>query len=230
MVKILKYIFSIIFLIAFSCNAQDQIRTKKHLKFGLDMSSLVISAYDSDRTSFGFSLDFEIKEKIFTVFEAGFENTKVKNNRLEYGSNGNYFKLGCDYNFFKNKYPGDNEILFIGFRYAFGLLNHKADKYIIYDNYWGNYESSFPSSSLNVHWFEIVAGLKTEVFENLYIGWDVRAKVKMFTNDDASMMDPWLISGYGKGSKKMNFGFTYSIFYGIPFKIKHIKKNKPITK
>ena len=119
-----------------------------------------------------------------------------------------------------------DDVFFIGARYAMSYMNQKITNYLITDSIWGNPTTTkFNTSSCYSHWIELLAGVKVELFHNIFLGWTIRGKFLLLSNH--SVYYPQYIPGYGDGSSSSNFGWTYSIFYQFPLmKVKTHKRIK----
>jgi len=233
----LKSIFKIlVILLSLQVSAQKVIVPKQpekkkperqiFVRVGVDLSRIAVNYIGKiPYQSFEASLDGEIAEKYFPTFEAGWskldENTinpsdQTLTSQYNYSMSGTYYRLGMDYNMLKYKQHLDRNIFYIGARVAFSTFNHEANQ-IIHTNPWGTIETSFPKTSLSAGWFEGVIGLRGEIVHNLYMGYTIRVK-RIISHTDFNSMNPYIIPGYGKGSKKSTVGMSYSIFYAIPLK------------
>ena len=72
-------------------------------------------------------------------------------------------------------------LFYSGLILGFSNFNQSIDNYTIYNTnstYWGEsyIDESLSLSNLNAVWFEIVFGLKTEIFNNLFLGFELQLK------------------------------------------------------
>ena len=73
---------------------------------------------------------------------------------------------------------------------------------------------------LTAHWFEILVGIKAEVYDNIFVGISGSYKLMMSVNDPTNFK-----SHFSPGFNRVylsntGFGFNYTISYLIPFKKK----------
>lgn len=172
-----------------------------------------------------FSADMEIWPNLFPVFESGYEVLKLKTYNIDYVGKGSYSRIGLDYNFLQAENKGDKNSLYFGLRYGFSLAKQQVNQYQI-DSYWGPETGSFANQNFFAHWGEFLVGIKGEIFNNFFMGWTIRGKVK-FNNKDLGLPPVYFIPGFGKAEKSFNLDFTYSVYYNIPWDFrKQVKATK----
>jgi len=222
--KISGYFFSLLMLLLYSAAGFSQTDTNRtvSLRIGFDVSRLSLYYFQPERKALEFSGDMELYKNVYPAIEIGWNNIALKKDSLyNYYSNGLYSRIGVDYNFLKPESINDNEMFIMGIRYGFSLFNNLANSIRIKDNYWGNFNGDISRKSLSAHWVEFVAGFRTELFKNFYLGWTLRGRMLLAKTKD-NETGPYWIPGFGKGSAKSAVGFNYSIFYSIPlYKMKH---------
>ncbi len=121
------------------------------------------------------------------------------------------------YDFFSVDEKGNNDNIFIGLNYGFALQEHRAGGYTISNGYWDDFRDSESAYVLNTHWLEVSAGPRTELLNNLYMGWTVNLRVKILQNNPEELQ-PYSVPGFGSGDNAVNMGFSYVIEYMIPWK------------
>ena len=240
----LKSIINIVLILAFfQVSAQKALAPKLpetpkperqvFVRFGVDLSRIAVNYIGKiPYQAFEASVDGEVAQKYFPTFEAGWSklaNSTVGESAQEpaiqynYLMTGNYYRIGMNYNMLKYKQRLDRNIFFVGARLATSGFSQEADQ-ISLTNPWGTIETSFPKTSLHAYWFEGVIGLRGEIVRNLYMGYTIRIK-RMLAHSAYNNINPYIIPGFGKGSKSSTVGISYSIFYAIP--IKNPKINYP---
>lgn len=170
------------------------------------------------------SVDMELWPNWFPVFETGYDAMRIKTNYIDYKSNGNYSRVGFDYNFLQAENKEDKDIFFIGFRYSFALSRQQVDYYLI-DSYWGLENGRFGNQNYFAHWGEFMIGIKGEILHNFYMGWTIRGKVN-FNHKELELPPVYFIPGYGKAEKGFNLDFTYSVYYNLPWDFRKSVKAK----
>ncbi|OQX97376.1 MAG: hypothetical protein B6I20_12750 [Bacteroidetes bacterium 4572_117] len=217
----LRYFLSSILILATTfIYAQDNIEKTKGIRFGFDVSPLVVRLFEPERSGLGVSIDFEFKTDYFGVIEGGLLNYGLEQKNFNYQSSGYYGLFGLDYNLLKAEKSVDNNILFAGFRYGISSFQQNIDNIVI-NNYWGTYNAELGQQQITGSWFELLGGIKAEVFfaKNFFIGWTLRAKT-LLSGTKNETMQPIYIPGYGKTDKKFRFGISWFVAYKIPFKQK----------
>jgi len=216
MMRTSGYIFSILLLVCLvpSLSGQDTLRTYGP-RIGLNLAPLV--GYFSDPKVIGAeaSLDLELFPNLYPIFELGFSSTADSIEVTSYSSGGAYARLGLDYNFLKALDRSQHHAITAGFRYGTSVFAHHAENITVRSDYWGDYFLDNYENNLNGHWIELVGGITAEVAKNFFLGWTVRYKILINPDMDPQMI-PLLIPGYGNGTNKRGFGFTYSVLYKIP--------------
>jgi len=223
----LRYILISLFILAIpEISAQTVVLNKKEVKkdqqglsLGIDIAPFIMLAFQPERKGTSFIGRYFFKTNWFIVGEAGFANVNFDKESYAYKSNGGFLKLGMDYNFFKGNDPGNSNNITAGIRYGIATQNHESPRYTIIDDYWGDYTGSIEPGNVTSHFLDFVGGIRTEVLKNFYMGWTFRIKLLLAANTN-SVLKPYTIPGYGKGSNKVNIGFTYTLEYQIPFKSK----------
>ncbi|MFY7789075.1 MAG: DUF6048 family protein [Thermoflexibacteraceae bacterium] len=127
---------------------------------------------------------------------------------------GGYILLGVEYNFMR-KYFND-EALVAGVRYGRSFFNHSLAYSLIEDSLWNVQvpdneivQGSMEQTGLSADWFELVGGLKVNVWKNIFVGTTVRI---------------FLLNGIYGEEQPLNTSFTTTIYDFIP------PLDPPITK
>ncbi len=189
------------------------------IRVGMDLTRPLQHLWTvGDRYGTELSFDIELLPNLFPVLETGWEKMKIKQDYVDYSSSGSYTRIGFDYNFLVAEHKKDKDIMFVGLRYGFSLGKQQVSSYQI-DSYWGNLTDYFLSQNYNAQWIEGLLGIKGEIIKNLYLGWTIRGKLRMFQKK-YDMPPVYFNPGYGKAGNKFNFDFTYSVFYTLPFSLK----------
>jgi hypothetical protein len=216
MKSISGYIFRgvLLLLLVQTAHGQDTLRTYGP-RIGIDLARFAYMFTDPPQMSFEASLDFEIHNNIFPVFEAGFGTLSETVDQAAYTSGGMFARLGIDYNLLPLEDRSVHHSITVGFRYGTSFFTQNAEHITVPSSYWGDLVIDQYENSLNGHWLEIVGGVKAELVSNLFMGWSVRYKILMNPEMDPRVT-PLLVPGYGRGTENRAFGFSYSIYYKIP--------------
>lgn len=227
--KIVKLFFFAIWVFSHNGIAQTITIEKSYewvrgIRLGCDVSRFGLPIFQKGRNGAEFSIDTELKRNFYPIFEAGFENSKVNNDRIGYKLNGIYGRLGLDYNILNREDPTSRNVFLLGIRYGFATSKQETD-WNISGDYWGNAPKGSSSNVLGSHWMELAVGLKVEVLKNVFLGWSLRERI-LFSSTKVDNY-PYSIPGFGNGANSSNLGMNYSIYYSIPLmKVKVAEKIK----
>ncbi len=213
------------YLISILCMAQpvlsqvklEEPKRQVFIRFGVDVSRLGLNALsDYNHSGFEMSLDTEIKFRYFPTVEIGVNNLSHHTKVMNYQSEGNYFRIGLDYNILNYRQRFDRNLFFVGARYGSTTFSQQISN-VILTNEWGSVALDFAPENLSAHWVEAVIGLRGEIFKNFYMGYTIRIKQMISHTQYGDFVPNW-IPGYGKGSRIRTLGMSYSLFYAIPIK------------
>ena len=242
MKHMLKYIFSLVFLLCFSIESDAQDKAKDTIKIlqryglriGVDLHRLTKSLYDDNYKGLELVGDYRITKKFYIAGELGNEDKTTVDDNVNFTTKGTYFKVGFDYNAYENWLDMEN-MIFIGMRAGVGSFSQKLNSYNIYQagNFYGT--NTIPGeeySGLSASWLEVVSGLKAEVFSNLYVGFSLRLNYLMSNKEPEGFANLY-IPGFNKTYENSKFGagFNYTVSYFIPLyksktKVKEAKEVK----
>jgi len=233
----LAFISSLAFvLVSITAGAQEKKkdtiipRTERYgLRVGADLYKIARSFYDDDYKGFEITADYRYSKRIYIAGELGNENKTTDEPQLNFTTKGSFFKLGADYNMYENWLDMENMIT-IGARYGFSSFSQKLNSYKIYNaNPYFADDSNFINDSrefngLSAHWLEIVAGVKAEILNNVFLGFSLRLNY-LLTQKEPNDFENLYIPGYNRTyDGKFGVGFNYSISYFIPL---YKKQNLP---
>jgi len=226
MTKTLQYTLIFLLISPFLCFSQTKTDEWRYEgpRIGIDLSRFLMPYIQTgDRLGWEIQGDIPYKGNFFPTVELGMQWYSDNANGYHYVNNGAYGRLGVDVNISKFESLKDQDILFVGFRYGYSNYYQEASN-IIYSNYWGIINTSIPRQQLYAHWAEIVFGMKGEIFNNLFLGWSLRAKFPFLQTSDP-YMDPFIIPGLGRTTGEVPFDFSFTISYRLPlFKTKTLPK------
>jgi len=236
--RILRYTFVLCLLAAISygqAEPEKKLKPKrtdnfirmKGIRVGVDVTRPFQDVWTKgNRYGSEFTFDMEIRPNLFPTFESGYELMKVNTDYINYTGKGSYSRFGIDYNLLQAEHKNDKDIFFIGLRYGFTIAKQQVDQYIV-DSYWGTETGRYASQNFFAHWGEFLIGMKGEIFQNFFMGWTIRGKVRM-RQKDLGMPPVYFIPGFGKADNKFNLDFTYSVYYNIPWDFRKSSGDKKI--
>jgi hypothetical protein len=223
MKHILKFTFSFFVFFSVAGNAQDSIQKfpeRYGLRVGVDLHRLSKSFYDDNYRGLEIVGDYRLTKKFYIAGELGNEEKTVDDDRLNFTTNGSYFKVGFDYNAFENWLDMEN-MIFAGMRVGFSSFEHQVNSYKIYENNGNYYGQTIVTpgekfSGQTASWVEIVGGVKAELFNNLYMGFSVRLNY-LISNKEPEGFANLYIPGFNRTyDGKFGSGFNYTLSYFIP--------------
>ncbi len=160
------------------------------------------------------NVQFILKNKYFPVVEAGVAGiSRASDSEVQFQSNGAFAKLGLDIPALKAKEPGMMQNFFLaGFRLGMSHFNYSFNNLSFNDDYWGG-SDTFDTGSLSAtkFWLELNAGIRVDVFRNIYMGWTIRNK-HIINKNKPGAVAPWYIPGYGQ-EEGSSWGLAYTVGY-----------------
>lgn len=219
MKNISKYFFLLALVLSTASQAQvaDTLVFRPSLSLGYDVSGMARRFFEPNVFMHGVSAGIEWRPNLTAIVELGTLNIDINKETHTYLSRGFFVRTGLNYNLLQRRLSMPGEELFVSVRYGFGSLTHEAPFILIDDPYWGPFETMQQPAGYTAHWAEIGGGLKTKLFWNIYIGWDLRVRMKLAHKSEVDM-EPYYISGFGKGENNSAVMLHYSVYYKIPFK------------
>ena len=225
----LKYTFSfLLVLISFSGMAQEVAKTdtvkpkteRYGIRFGADLFKLTRSFYDKDYRGLELVGDYRLTRKHYIAAEIGNEKKTVDDTQLNFTTNGTYIKAGFDDNAYEN-WLGMENMIYIGLRYGFSSFSQTLNSYEVYNP--NQYFDEAPEivsgekfNGLTAQWMEVVAGVKAEVFNNVYVGFSLRVN-RLFSNKKPDNFDNLYIPGFNRTyDGDFGVGFNYTVSYFLP--------------
>jgi hypothetical protein len=183
------------------------------IKLGVNIGRFADFQFKPERFSYEGSADINLNNKYFGLIEGGYSKIDLTKNNYHYLSEGTFIKLGFEYNMLK-KQPTD----FLGIAIKIGKsdFSQQAKNVLIETSQWGTYETNIAPTDYSMYWLEASLGIKGEIFNNVYLGWSALVKARISGGEDRNLQ-PYDIPGFGNGSKSINLGINYYIYYQIPF-------------
>ncbi|MDI9258494.1 DUF6048 family protein [Flavobacterium sedimenticola] len=233
--------------LSFSGNAQEKApiakdslkpKTERYgLRVGVDLFKLTRSFYEEDYRGIELVGDYRLTRKHFLAAEIGNEDKTVDEDQLNFTTEGTYIKVGFDYNTYQNWLDMEN-IISVGLRYGVSSFSQTLNSYQIYNPnpYFGQSPliiSGEKFSGLSAQWVEVVAGMKAEVFNNVFVGFSFRLN-RLMTQNKPNGFDNLYIPGYNRTyNGEFGVGFNYTVSYFIPLykaTVKAKEKKEPKSK
>ena len=204
----------------------DKILNINKIRLGFDVFKPIKSSSDGDNLNYEIVGDLQITENLYLAAEYGLTDRLIEDENINFNSNGSFLRFGFDYNMFKNWVGMDNSI-FLGLRYGSSKFSNKIESYNVrnsdayFSNFVDNNYQTIDHSNLTGNWLEIVAGVKVETFNNVYLGFSLRLN-KLLSTQKPENFDNLYIPGFNKVTDDNTFGsgFNYTLTYSIPLRKK----------
>ncbi|MBF0693590.1 MAG: hypothetical protein IR153_00860 [Flavobacterium sp.] len=227
-----KFIFSLFLLLPLVGVAQQdsisvdsiapvKVKSDRYgIRVGADLYRIARSFYDDNYQGFEVVGDYRLTKKFYLAAELGNEEKTTDDERLNFTTNGSYLKVGFDYNTYENWLDMEN-IIHIGLRYGFSTFSQKLHSYEIYNqnSYLGEAPIVAPGQEfdgLNASWIEVVAGVKVEVLNNVFVGFSARVN-RIVSNKQPDNFSNLFIPGFNRTyDGDFGVGFNYTVSYFIP--------------
>ncbi len=167
----------------------------------------------ADPARFGIEgvLDINMGPDYFAVAESGFSRRNLDEPDYHLKETGFFLRLGADRNYYSNF----NDVVGVGARLGLSLYNRSAPFISVEPGYWDGYTGALSSETFLRQWAEVVFVLKTEIFTNIFMGWNLRGKLLLFDQEDEHLNERF-IPGFGAGETNSKLGFDFYLYYRIP--------------
>lgn len=217
----LRYIFNILILVSsFATLAQApnqaQVKAPKdfrpyELKVGVNAIRSIRSFAGSDELNTHEIQTALAVYKYNIVVDFGVEEHK-RGDSFNYENSGNYFRVGFDRNFSKNKESGN--VLSLGLRYARASF---SDQLMFTQDFgFGEQNYFLENSSLSARWAEVVFNVRGRIVSDLYMGFTMRWQLLRKINGEGELKT-FDVPGFGKTRRSNSTAFDYYIMWRIPF-------------
>ena len=209
-----------------SLTTKNKILNINKIRFGFDVFKPIKSSSEGDNLNYEIVGDLQITDNLYLAAEYGLIDRLIEDENINFNSNGSFLRFGFDYNMFKNWVGMDNAI-FLGLRYGSSNFSNKIVSYNVRnsDAYFSNFVDidyqTIDHSNLTGSWLEIIAGVKVETFNNVYLGFSLRLN-KLLSTKKPENFDNLFIPGFNKLTDENTFGsgFNYTLTYSIPLRKK----------
>jgi hypothetical protein len=209
-----------------SLTIKDKLLNINKIRLGFDVFKPIKSSSDGDNLNYEIVGDLQITENLYLAAEYGLTDRLIEDENINFNSNGSFLRFGFDYNMFKNWVGMDNSI-FLGLRYGTSNFSNKIESYNVrnsdayFSNFVDNNYQTIDHSNLTGNWLEILAGVKVETFNNVYLGFSLRLN-KLLSTQKPENFDNLYIPGFNKVTDDNTFGsgFNYTLTYSIPLRKK----------
>ncbi|WP_225035735.1 DUF6048 family protein [Winogradskyella sp. SM1960] len=203
-------------------------KQKYGLRVGTDLSKLARTFFSDNYTGFELVGDYRLTNRIYIAGELGNEERTLEYEVLNNTTKGSYFKAGVDMNFYENWLDMEN-MIYGGFRIGASTFSQTLNNYTVYDinhQYWGgrhSVEEGEEFSGLTALWAELQVGMKAEIFNNFFAGFNLQLKI-LISEKEIDNYENLYIPGYNRTYDSSGFGggFGFNVSYLVPI----FKKDK----
>lgn len=221
----LKYSINIIILLfTLSLFSQEKVKDtsaykdRYGLRVGIDLFQPIYSLIDENRKGLEFVADYRVSKRFFVATEFGYSEATTQEDFFNFYTNGQYLKIGADFNAYKN-WLGMENIIVVGLRYAYSTFDQTVNEYTINaDPFLPNQATTnaINYNGLNAQWIEFVLGIKAEILHNVFLGFSFRGN-QLINSKEPDNFKNLYIPGFNKVYLNDNgFSFNYTISYLIP--------------
>ncbi len=186
------------------------------IKLLVDVGNLGLNFLDDRRNDYEISVDYLYRNNWYIVAEGGYAEGKMDYDNLRYRTTSGYLRIGGDKSLLEPISKRDLDIVFFGFRYGIGMGNRGDAYYVVPSQFGPSKEGIFESQDFIVHWGEMTAGMRVELWQGIYAGWNFRARFLLNGKIFEQKISPNYIAGYGVADKATSFGFN--IYLGYAFR------------
>jgi len=199
------------------------------LCLGIDIARPVINAFVSNRYGYELESDYYLHNEFYGVLEGGWGGSNVDYTNLAYTTRNNFIRLGFNKTILPRERPTDWDMMLMGLRIGMADVNRSNATYTVIDSVWGNTSGSTKGTSFAAIWVELTGGMRVELLNNLFAGWNIRGKF-MMNGKSFNALSPLYIAGYGEGDKNSAFDFNVYVSYGIRWKRKGVADTVKVGK
>jgi len=203
------------------------------VRVGVDLYKLTRGLYDSNYKGIELVGDYRLTKKYYAAAELGSEDKTTEDDRLNTTTKGTYLKVGFDYNAYENWLNMEN-IISIGLRAGFSTFSQELNSYKTYNPnpYWGEMPwktSGEKFNGLSAGWIEVVAGVKVQVYNNIFVGFSLRMNALVYDKKPSDNFENLYIPGFNRTyAGNFGAGFNYTVTYFVPLYKKIVKPKKII--
>ena len=196
------------------------------LRIGVALNDVIRTVSNGQDTRYSGQADLAF-DRFMLVGEYGIAETSQENNpeisnipAFTYESQGSFFRVGADVNLLKDReqgtYEAKDDVFLFGLRFGRAQTDDRLQFQTV-NSVWGTTTATEENNGLVTTWVEMTTGVKVEVFENIFLGYNLRFKFARNFSDEPTLL-PYYIPGFGRSNQEERFGFDYFVYYRIPFR------------
>jgi hypothetical protein len=187
------------------------------LRIGADLISPIKSQVRDNFTGWEANADVDLHRYIVSLDVGNWAVTGKRDSSSyisTYENSGSYWRAGVAANFLTR--DPERNVFFIGLKYGRARYS-EAMTFIATDSIWGAGQANYPADKKSARWFELTSGIKIKVWKFIWTGYTGSLKFGLKANEDDGVISHD-VPGYGKTFRDTTWGFTYHIFFRIPFR------------
>lgn len=217
------YVFFISILLQifmFSASGADTLLFPLKIRAGIDLYGPVYRFAEKNNNTLEGIFIIDRDTSFSWLVSAGHQKYSYSQYNYEYSAGGLFLKLGAEINAISPVVSKGKYFAGAGLKYAVSFYTYEAP-FINSENYWGEVNSSIARRSRVAHFIEVSPGIRTEVFNNIMIGWSVHLRLLIFSGAGKNLR-PVYIPGYGDATKSFSPGLSYYLIWSIPYRLERI--------
>lgn len=191
------------------------------LRIGIDISKPILAQFSNSYSGLEIVGDYRINKNLYIATEIGTEKETTEEDYTNSTVKGNYMRVGCNYNTYKNWLDMNNEI-FLGYRYGFSVFEQTLNSFTpnVNTQYFpaNTIKKPVTTTNLKASWSEFIIGFRTETFKNFFITFSGSYKVIMSLEEPKNFKTLYSPGFNRIFESNTGFGFNYTLTYLIPFK------------
>ncbi len=184
------------------------------IRIGVDAFNLALQTVESDRSFWSVEAEVLLGNRLFLAAEYGQASVQRLGLGYNYESEGQFFRLGLDYNFWYRDKKGLGALFTGGIRY--GLASF--DQSLFFEGsstYWESFNGDIQDEGLRAQWVEAVFSLRGRLFNYLYIG-PFLSVMAQLQSPQENLVEVNDIPAFGQ-NQALQIRVGYSVQFLIPF-------------
>jgi hypothetical protein len=188
---------------------------QRQVKVLFDVGNFMLNFADNRKADYQLAADYHFKNSWYLAAEGGYAQGHINYDNLQYKTNSMFLRLGADKSLLQPISKRDLDIVFFGFRYGIGIGTRGSAYYVVPSQFGPTKEGYTDKQDFMIHWGEMTGGIRVELWQGIYAGWNFRAKFLLNGRAFNNNISPNYIAGYGSGEKSTSFGFNIYLGYAI---------------
>lgn len=179
------------------------------LKVGMNLLGVGITAFNPSVTHYELQ-GMLAMHHLIVVMDVGRE-IRDRGSTYQYRNEGNYFRLGGDWNFIKTKKAGN--LFSLGLRYAQAFFSDRLA--YTSDDGFGTVDYLYANNKLRARWAEVDLSIRGQMVANLYMGFTLRWQILRKVKGEGELQT-FDVPGFGNTKRPNSTAFDYYVAWRIP--------------